>query len=113
MIDRADVHVTAGDGGHGLISFHREKFVTRGGPDGGDGGRGGNVVLVADRAVNGLGGLRYHRQHRAERGGNGAKNKKHGKNGADLELQRPARHRRPPHARAARSSATSRSKVIG
>jgi GTP-binding protein len=89
MIDRADVHVTAGDGGHGLISFHREKFVTRGGPDGGDGGRGGNVVLVADRAVNGLGGLRYHRQHRAERGGNGAKNKKHGKNGADLELQVP------------------------
>jgi GTP-binding protein len=89
MIDRADIRVTAGDGGHGLISFHREKFVTRGGPDGGDGGRGGNVVLVADRAVNGLGALRYHRQHRAERGGNGAKNKKHGRNGADLELQVP------------------------
>ncbi|MBF6601157.1 MAG: GTPase ObgE [Dehalococcoidia bacterium] len=89
MIDRADVHVTAGDGGHGLISFHREKFVTRGGPDGGDGGRGGNVTLVADRAVNGLGGLRYHRQHRAERGGNGSKNKKHGRNGADLELRVP------------------------
>ena len=89
MIDRADIRVTAGDGGHGLISFHREKFVPRGGPDGGDGGRGGNVVLVADRAVNGLGALRYKRQYRAERGGNGTKNKKHGRNGADLELQVP------------------------
>ena len=89
MIDRADIHVTAGDGGHGLISFHREKFVPRGGPDGGDGGRGGDVVLVADPAVNGLGALRYKRQYRAERGGNGTKNKKHGRNGADLELRVP------------------------
>jgi len=89
LIDHADIHVRAGDGGHGLISFHREKFVPRGGPDGGDGGRGGDIVLVANRAVNGLGAFRYKRQYRAERGGNGAKNKKHGKNGGDLELPVP------------------------
>ena len=89
MIDRADIQVKAGDGGHGLISFHREKFVPRGGPDGGDGGRGGDVVLVADRAVNGLGQFRYKRQYGADRGGNGAKNKKHGKNGHNLELKVP------------------------
>ncbi|MBI5284261.1 MAG: GTPase ObgE [Chloroflexi bacterium] len=89
MIDRAEIHVRAGDGGHGLISFHREKFVPRGGPDGGDGGRGGDVVLVADRAVNGLGQYRHRKQHSAVRGGNGASNKKHGRNGADLELRVP------------------------
>ncbi len=89
MIDQADIRVNAGDGGHGLISFHREKFVPRGGPDGGDGGRGGDVILVADEAVNGLGELRFKRQFRAERGGNGAKNKKHGRNGAGVELRVP------------------------
>jgi GTP-binding protein len=89
VIDHADIQARAGDGGHGLISFHREKFVPRGGPDGGDGGRGGNIVLIASNAVNGLGAFRYKRQYRAERGGNGAKNKKHGRNGGDLELPVP------------------------
>jgi GTP-binding protein len=89
VIDRADIHIRGGDGGHGLISFRREKFVPRGGPDGGDGGRGGNVILVADRGVNGLGEFRYKRQYMAERGGNGAANKRHGKNGADIELRVP------------------------
>jgi len=89
VIDSAEIHVKAGDGGHGLISFHREKFVTRGGPDGGDGGRGGSIVLVASEAVNGLGAFRYKRQYAAERGANGAKNKKHGRNGGDLELPVP------------------------
>jgi GTP-binding protein len=89
VIDRAEISVKAGDGGHGLIGFHREKFVPRGGPDGGDGGHGGDVVLVVDHAVNGLGQYRYKRQYAAERGGNGAANKKHGKNGADLELPVP------------------------
>ena len=79
----------AGDGGHGLISFHREKFVPRGGPDGGDGGRGGDIALVADHAVNGLGAFRYQKQYRAERGGNGAAKKKHGRDGADRELPVP------------------------
>jgi len=89
LIDRAEIQVAAGDGGHGLISFHREKFVPRGGPDGGDGGRGGDVILVVDGAVNGLGLYRHRRQYRAERGGNGAKNKKRGRDGASLELRVP------------------------
>ena len=89
MIDRAEIQVAAGDGGHGLISFHREKFVPRGGPDGGDGGRGGDIVLVVDSAVNGLGLYRHRRQYRADRGGNGAKNKKHGRDGASLGLRVP------------------------
>ena len=89
MIDRVTIQVMAGDGGHGLISFHREKFVPRGGPDGGDGGRGGDIALVADHAVNGLGAFRYQKQYRAERGGNGAAKKKHGRDGADRELPVP------------------------
>jgi GTPase len=89
LIDHAEIQARAGDGGHGLISFHREKFVPRGGPDGGDGGRGGDVLLVADNAVNGLGVFRYQRLYKAERGGNGAKTKKHGRNGRHLELRVP------------------------
>jgi GTP-binding protein len=89
LIDRVSIQVMAGDGGHGLISFHREKFVPRGGPDGGDGGRGGDVVLVADHAVNGLGAFRYQKQYKADRGGNGAAKKKHGRNAADRELKVP------------------------
>lgn len=89
MIDRTEIRVAAGDGGHGLISFHREKFVPRGGPDGGDGGRGGDVVLVVDGASNGLGLYRHRRLYRAERGGNGARNKKRGHNGASVELRVP------------------------
>lgn len=89
MIDQAEIHARGGDGGHGLISFHREKFVTRGGPDGGDGGHGGSVIMVADPGVNGLGQFRYQKQYAAERGGNGAAKKKHGKNGSDLELRVP------------------------
>ncbi len=79
----------AGDGGHGLINFRREKYVPRGGPDGGDGGRGGDIILVADRAVNGLGQFRYKKLHAAVRGANGAGGNKHGKNGIDLELKVP------------------------
>jgi len=89
VIDRAEIRVRAGDGGHGLISFHREKFVPRGGPDGGDGGKGGDVLLVAEGAVNGLGKIRLGRQYSAGRGGNGAKNKKHGRDGAQLALAVP------------------------
>src|SRR6185503_4254992 len=54
LIDQTTIQVRGGDGGHGLIGFHREKFVPLGGPDGGDGGRGGNVVLVAEGSVHGL-----------------------------------------------------------
>ena len=89
MIDSAQIQARAGDGGHGLISFRREKYAPRGGPDGGDGGRGGDVVLVADHAVNGLGQFRYKKLYRAESGVNGAGAKKHGRSGIDLKLRVP------------------------
>jgi GTP-binding protein len=89
VIDSARIHIRAGDGGHGLINFRREKYVPRGGPDGGDGGRGGDVVLIARESINGLGQFRYKKEYKAQAGGNGAGGKKHGKNGADLVLAVP------------------------
>ena len=89
MIDRAEIYVRAGDGGAGAVSFRREKFVPRGGPDGGDGGQGGSVVLVADPAVSTLSDLRYKRKYVAESGGAGGKAKRHGKSGANLVVRVP------------------------
>ncbi len=65
FIDEANIEVIAGDGGNGSASFRREKFVPRGGPDGGDGGRGGSIYAVADRNINTLIDYRYARIHRA------------------------------------------------
>ena len=62
MIDRADIYVKAGDGGDGAINFRREKFIPKGGPDGGDGGDGGGVVVVADHNINTLSSFRYKRK---------------------------------------------------
>ncbi len=89
FVDEIDIFVKAGDGGAGCVSFRREKFVPRGGPDGGDGGDGGGVWLEADRAVNTL--LDYHYQHHyvAERGQHGKGGNKHGASGADLVLKVP------------------------
>ncbi len=90
MIDRVEIRVKAGDGGNGVISFRREKFVPRGGPDGGDGGRGGDVVVVATDSERTLGKFRHRRLYRAEDGGNGAGANRHGKDGQDLVLLVPA-----------------------
>ncbi len=89
FIDRAEIHVYAGDGGHGSLSFRREKFVPRGGPDGGDGGRGGSVYFVASDGVDTL--LDFAGKHdwRAERGGDGAGREMTGKDGEDLEIVVP------------------------
>jgi GTP-binding protein len=87
--DRASIRVVAGRGGDGALSFRREKFVPKGGPDGGDGGRGGDVVLVADPDLRDLSGFRTRTTHRAERGGSGGGNRRHGANGADVELAVP------------------------
>jgi len=89
FIDEARIYVKAGDGGNGASSFRREKFVPRGGPDGGDGGRGGDVILRGNRNMNTL--LHFQNQihFRAERGGNGAGSKKHGKRGIDLFIDVP------------------------
>jgi GTP-binding protein len=89
FFDRATITVEAGVGGDGMATFRREKYVPRGGPDGGDGGRGGHVYLVADPRLNTL--LRFQRQRKfaAERGSNGGTSRKHGKNGQDVVIPVP------------------------
>src|SRR3954452_4909140 len=83
FIDEARIFVKAGDGGNGISSFRREKFVPRGGPDGGDGGRGGDVVLKGDRNLSSLSHFHYQEKSKAENGGKGGTRKKHGKRGPD------------------------------
>ena len=87
--DRARIVVRSGRGGDGALSFRREKYVPRGGPDGGDGGRGGDVTLVADPALRDLSSLRGRRLFAAARGGNGGGSRKHGADGAPVELAVP------------------------
>jgi GTP-binding protein len=89
FIDEAVVDVTAGRGGDGCVSFRRDKFNPRGGPDGGDGGHGGNVVLVADRSLSTLLDFQTRPQLRAEDGVHGAGNDRSGRNGADCVLRLP------------------------
>lgn len=89
FIDEAEITVIAGDGGTGCVSFRREKFVPRGGPDGGDGGRGGDVVLVADRNLATLLDLRLRPEIRAERGAHGQGSRKDGSQGADAVIRVP------------------------
>jgi GTPase len=88
--DRARIEVQAGRGGDGGLSFRREKYVPRGGPDGGDGGRGGDVVLVADPARRDLSAFRSARVYRARSGGPGRGSGKHGADGEDVTLRVPA-----------------------
>lgn len=87
--DQATIQVQAGTGGSGAATFRREKFVPRGGPNGGDGGRGGHIYLLADPNLNTLLSFRYDRSFRAESGGNGQKNKMYGHQGNDLVINVP------------------------
>jgi GTPase len=87
--DRARIRVQAGRGGHGALSFRREKYVPKGGPDGGDGGRGGDVILVADPERRDLGKFQAPRIYRAGAGGHGRGAGKHGADGTDVELRVP------------------------
>jgi GTP-binding protein len=89
FIDEAWIEVIAGDGGNGSASFRREKYVPRGGPNGGDGGRGGSIWLVADRNINTLIDYRYARIHRAKRGENGRGADQYGKGADDIVLRVP------------------------
>jgi GTPase len=89
FVDEATIEVLAGDGGNGSASFRREKFVPRGGPDGGDGGRGGSVWVEADRNINTLIDYRYARIHRAKRGENGRGAECYGKGADDILLRVP------------------------
>jgi GTPase len=89
FVDEVDIHVKAGDGGRGALSFRREKFVPRGGPDGGNGGRGGSVYLVADPHRNTLVHFRFNPNYEAPRGGGGQGALKTGRDGNDLEIPVP------------------------
>jgi len=89
FVDNIKLYVKAGDGGAGAVAFHREKYVSAGGPDGGDGGRGGNVIFTVDEGSNTLLAYRYKRKFVAQNGDNGMGGKKHGKNGADIFLPVP------------------------
>jgi GTP-binding protein len=90
FIDEAKFFVKGGDGGNGCVSFRREKFVPRGGPDGGDGGDGGNVIIEASKRLSSLIDFRYRSHFMAERGTHGQGKKKHGRNGADRTIKVPA-----------------------
>ena len=89
MIDSVLIQITSGSGGDGAISGRHEKFVPRGGPDGGDGGRGGNVIIVGDHNENTLINFRYEKNFSASNGENGSKAKKHGKDGNDVVIRVP------------------------
>ncbi len=89
FIDVATIWLHAGKGGDGAVTFHREKFVAAGGPDGGDGGDGGDVIFVTDRHLSTLMDFRYKRKYSAEDGANGMGRKMHGANGKDLIIKVP------------------------
>ena len=89
FVDEATITVEAGNGGNGCVSFRREKYIPKGGPDGGDGGDGGSVWLVADADLNTLIDFRYTRRFKAERGTDGMGRQRTGKSGADLEIPVP------------------------
>jgi GTP-binding protein len=89
FIDKATIYIKAGDGGNGCVSFRREKYVAKGGPDGGDGGRGGNIVFVVAEGENTLLNFKYRRKFVAPNGADGLAKRCHGKGGADLEIPVP------------------------
>jgi len=89
FVDEATIRVLAGNGGHGCLSFRREKYVERGGPDGGDGGHGGSVFLVADASLNTLADFRVARKFKAEGGDGGSGRNKTGRSGDDLDVMVP------------------------
>ena len=89
FLDYVKIFIKAGNGGNGAVSFHREKYVPNGGPDGGDGGGGGNVVFVADKNLNNLVDFKFKKHFRAENGANGAGRNCTGKSGEDLIIKVP------------------------
>jgi GTP-binding protein len=89
FIDKANIIIRAGNGGNGIVSFHREKYISRGGPDGGDGGKGGSVIFEVDPGENTLLPFRYRHHFYAENGQDGKSSKMYGKNGQDLIIKIP------------------------
>ena len=89
FVDEARIHVKAGDGGNGCVSFRRERFIPRGGPNGGDGGKGGDVILQTDAQLVTLLDLTYPKQFRAQKGSHGKGKDQTGKSGEDLIIRVP------------------------
>lgn len=89
FVDQAKIYIKAGDGGDGAVSFHREKYVATGGPDGGDGGKGGDIVFVVDDNISNLIDFRYKRKYVAEKGQNGGAKNCSGRNAPDLVVKVP------------------------
>ena len=89
FVDQAKIYIKAGDGGDGAVSFHREKYVAAGGPDGGDGGKGGDIVFVVDDNISNLIDFRYKRKYVAEKGQNGGAKNFSGRNAPDLVVKVP------------------------
>lgn len=89
FVDQAKIYIKAGDGGDGAVSFHREKYVAAGGPDGGDGGKGGDIVFVVDENISNLIDFRYKRKYVAEKGQNGGGKNCSGRNAPDLVVKVP------------------------
>lgn len=89
LIDRAKIHLTAGNGGDGCVSFRREKYVPRGGPDGGDGGDGGDIILRSDANLHTLADFSYRTRYRARAGKHGEGANRHGAGGEDILLKVP------------------------
>ncbi|MBO4216867.1 MAG: GTPase ObgE, partial [Clostridia bacterium] len=87
--DEVKIHIKAGNGGNGAVSFRRDKYISHGGPDGGDGGRGGNIVFVPDKGTNTLLAFKTRRKFVAGNGGNGSSSKFHGENGTDCVIRVP------------------------
>ena len=90
FIDHTQIDISAGNGGVGAVSFRREKFIPKGGPDGGDGGRGGHVIFIVDTNLHTLQDIRYRRRYKAENGHSGRGSNKTGKNGKDVIILVPA-----------------------
>ena len=89
FIDSAKIFVKAGNGGNGIVSFHREKYIAAGGPDGGDGGKGGDVILVVDEGIRTLVDFRYKKHYKAEPGQDGGPSNMSGRSGKDLIIRVP------------------------
>jgi len=89
FVDEATIHIQAGNGGNGAVSFRREKYIPNGGPDGGDGGNGGSIHIIGDKDLNTLHNFRANKHYRADNGQNGMPKNMHGKTGTDLSIHVP------------------------
>lgn len=89
FVDKATIHIKAGDGGNGAVAFHREKYINAGGPDGGDGGKGGDIVFVIDDGISTLADFKYKRKYKAPKGNDGSGGRRNGRKAENLIIKVP------------------------